>query len=140
MSIQGVSCPRCGSRRIAIVVSETLTFKCLDCGYTWSPNLPAQGLVRTKAGDIHWTEIKKIMEDAVNYVINLLNEGVASCNDIISKVQERYGGYLSSREVLRSIINGVKRYLEDIRYKDVNKYSALSAELNRCRELMSKGE
>ncbi len=100
----------------------------------------SQGLVHTKAGDIHWTEIKKIMEDAVNYVISLLNEGVVNCNDIINKVQEKYGSYLSSREVLRSIINGgAKRYLEDIRYKDVNKYSALSVELNKCRELMSRG-
>ncbi|WP_054841832.1 hypothetical protein [Vulcanisaeta distributa] len=139
MSIQGISCPRCGSRRIAIVVSETLTFKCLDCGYTWSPNLPAQGLVHTKAGDVHWTEIKKIMEDAINYVIGLLNEGVVNCDDVIGRVQEKYGNYLSSREILRTIINGVKRYLEEIRYKDVNKYSALSTELAKCRELMNKG-
>ncbi|ADY02420.1 hypothetical protein VMUT_2224 [Vulcanisaeta moutnovskia 768-28] len=137
MALQGVSCPKCGSRRITIVVSDILTFKCIDCGYTWSPNLPAQGLVHTKVGDIHWTEIKKIMEDAMNYVIKILSENVISCNDIINKVQEKYGNYLTSREILRTIINGIKRYLEEIRYKDQNKYSTLSAELNRCRELIS---
>ncbi len=139
MSIQGISCPRCGSRRIAIVVSDALTFKCLDCGYTWSPNLPAQGLVSTRAGYIHWTEVKKFMEDAMNYVMNLLSAGVMNCDEIINKVQERYGDYLSSREILRTIINGVRKYLEEIRYKDVSRYSALSNELGRCRELMSRG-
>ena len=121
------------------MVSETLTFKCLDCGYTWSPNLPAQGLVHTRAGDVHWTEIKKIMEDAMSYVISILNEGIINCSDIINKVQEKYGNYLSSREILRAIINGSKKYLEEIRYKDTNRYSALIAELNKCRELTSKG-
>ena len=121
------------------MVSETLTFKCMDCGYTWSPNLPAQGLVHTRAGDVHWTEIKKMMEDAMNYVISVLNEGVISCSDIINRVQEKYGSYLSSREILRAVMNASKKYLEEIRYKDANKYSALSTELNKCKELMSKG-
>ncbi|WP_054856876.1 hypothetical protein [Vulcanisaeta sp. JCM 16159] len=140
MSIQGISCPRCGSRRIAIVVSDALTFKCLDCGYTWSPNLPAQGLVHTRSGDVHWTEVKKIMEDAINYVIGLLSGGLISCNDVINKVQEKYGNYLSSREILRVIINGTKKYLEEIRYKDANKYSVLATELSKCKELISKRE
>ncbi len=140
MSLQGISCPKCGSRRIGIVVAETLTFKCLDCGYTWSPNLPAQGLVSTKAGEKHWTEIKKIMEDAMNYVIKILNDGVSNCDELISKVQENYGKYLTPREILRVVINGIKSYLEEIRYKDASRFSSLSSELSKCKELVARKE
>ncbi len=140
MSIQGIACPKCGSRRISIVVAEVLTFKCLDCGYTWAPNLPAQGLVSTKFGEVHWTEVKKIMEDAVNYAYKVLSSGGSlSCEDIINKVQENYGGYLSLREIIKVVISSIKKYLEEVRYKDANRYSVLSVELNKCRELLQKG-
>jgi rubredoxin len=137
MSIQGISCPKCGSRRISIVAAETLTFKCLDCGYVWSPNLPAQGLVSTRAGEVHWTEIKKVMEDAMSYVHELLDSDT-DCNGVISRVQERFGNYLTTRDVIKVVINGVRKYLDEVRYKDVNKYSRLAAEFMKCKELYSK--
>lgn len=138
MSVQGIVCPKCGSRRISIVVADALTFKCMDCGYTWSPSLPAQGLVSTRAGELHWTEVKKVMEDAINYVRRLLEDGVDGCNDIISKVQEMYGKVLTTREIIKVVIISMKRYLEEIRYRDVNEYARLNSELGRCRELMAK--
>ncbi|MCG2870572.1 MAG: hypothetical protein L7H10_07470 [Vulcanisaeta sp.] len=138
MSVQGISCPKCGSRRIAIVASGSLTFKCMDCGYVWTPNLPAQGLVSTRAGEVHWTEIKKVMEDAMNYVHELLSTGDVGCEELISKVQEKYGNYLTAREVIRAVINGLKKYMDEIRYKDVNRYSRLNSELMKCRGLYTK--
>jgi hypothetical protein len=40
--------------------------------------------------------------------------------------------------VIKVVINGVRKYLDEVRYKDVNKYSRLAAEFMKCKELYSK--
>ncbi|MFP3281071.1 MAG: hypothetical protein RXO76_08430, partial [Vulcanisaeta sp.] len=60
------------------------------------------------------------------------------CNGVISRVQERFGNYLTTRDVIKVVINGVRKYLDEVRYKDVNKYSRLAAEFMKCKELYSK--
>jgi len=93
--------------------------------------------VSTRAGEVHWTEIKKVMEDAMSYVHELLDSDT-DCNGVISRVQERFGNYLTTRDVIKVVINGVRKYLDEVRYKDVNKYSRLTAEFMKCKELYSK--
>ncbi|WP_069807511.1 hypothetical protein [Vulcanisaeta thermophila] len=133
--LQGLTCPRCGSRNIAIVASGSLTYKCLNCGHTWTPTVQGLGYVSTKAGEIHWTELKKLAEEAQVNAHKALNEGVRDCDALIKRLQEQYGSYLDTREIIKIALLSVKRYMEEVRYRDPQLFNELVRELERCRKL-----
>lgn len=133
--LQGFSCPKCGSKNIAILASGVLTYKCLNCGYTWSPKIQGLGYITVKAGEVHWTELKRIIENAQVDVNKLLNSGTIKCDELLSKLQESYGDYLNAHEMIKIALLGIKRHMEEVRYREPQLYSELTNELEKCRKL-----
>jgi hypothetical protein len=113
--------------------SENLRYRCRACGHTWGP-LPL-GYVSTKAGDIHWTELKRIMENALNEAKSMARDS-KSCEEIVRALLEKYGNYFTLREVGKVALLGIRGFAEEIRFRDKSLYTRLSEELGRCREMI----
>jgi len=127
-------CPRCGSKNLVIAASENLRYKCVDCGYTWGP-LP-MGYVSTKAGELHWTELKRIMDNAINDAKSACRNN-PSCEELVRMLSERYGNYLTLRELVRIAILSMISVAEEVRFRDKGLYAKLHEEASKCRELVS---
>ena len=104
-----MACPKCGSRNIVIVSSDVLTFKCKDCGHTWTHN-PKLGYVKTPSGEVHWTEKTYYRELAIEDARDLLKSGKRD-EEVLAALQEKYSQYLDQEE-LRRIVEKARRLLE----------------------------
>ena len=137
MTLQGMQCPKCGSRRLAIVASgEPLMYKCLSCGHAWNPPLAGTGMVNVARSYIHWTEIKRMFETAIIEAKRLFQEGL-DCGEVVNRLVERFGGALSLRDLGRSALMGVRQLMEEVKFRDRELYSRLLSEVEKCRSIIT---
>lgn len=131
----GFQCPRCGSRAIALVASESLTYKCTSCGHVWSPPVAGTGYVAVGKALVHWTELKRVMEDALNDAKNAFLRG-GGCQELMESLSNKYSDYLTLRELAKAAVLGAKRAMGEVKYRDRRLYEAILRELEKCRELL----
>ncbi len=102
-----MSCPRCGSTDIAISGTESLTFKCKKCGYTWSVEQKTYTIVNTPSGPVHWTVYTYYKELALQEAIDMFLNN-KNTDEILETLRKNYSKYLSEED-LRKIVEKARK-------------------------------
>ncbi len=117
------------------MAGDKVVFKCRKCGFTWEE--PLRGFLERGGKTIHWTEVKKAYEDALNLAYTLLNEG-KSCEEVKNAIYERFSSILSQFEIAKVMLLSFKRYLEEVRYRDPKRHKEVQPCLEEWRRIWAK--
>ena len=122
-------CPKCKSRNVAIVLSNELTFKCLNCSYTWTLNVNL-GYINIGGELIHWTEIEAMKIRLREEVKNMALNGM-SAKDIIEEISKKASSILSRNDIIKVVKQGLTLALEYAQFRDRKLYEYIRSELEK---------
>lgn len=125
-----MSCPKCGSDDVVIIAGDVLKFRCRSCGNTWVVEV-RQGMVMTKRGPLHWTEVTYLKERALDKARDLALRG-RRCSEIVDELSKEFGDVLFEKDIRAAARKGIIHALDTAKLKDESLYRMLLEELERC--------